>query len=91
MRKAPLEGDRGNAAHPRSGGDLGTVMQFGISLILATLAGSWLDRKFGTSPALLLAGMVVGAAAGFYSMYRKLTAQERDKAGRQRGSGDAGP
>ncbi len=63
-----------------SDGDLGSVLQFGISIILFTLIGSWLDRKFGTSPVLLLVGMGLGAGAGFYSMYSKLTASERKRA-----------
>jgi F0F1-type ATP synthase assembly protein I len=53
-------------------------MQFGISIILFTLLGNWLDGKFNTSPGLLLAGMVIGATGGFYGMYRKLTARERE-------------
>jgi hypothetical protein len=93
--KGPKSGGAGPRNTPRKGlagdggGDIGTAMQFGISIILFTLFGSWLDRRFGTAPALLLVGMAVGAAAGFYSMYTKLTARERE-AGRK-GSGKAGP
>jgi hypothetical protein len=71
---APQKAPRRNLG---SDGDLGSVMQFGVAIVLFTLVGNWLDGKYGTSPALLLVGMGVGTAAGFYSMYRKLTARER--------------
>ena len=59
----------------------GVGLQFALSIIVFLYAGQWLDRKLGTAPWLLLAGVFVGGAGSFYSMYRKLmAAQARDEA-----------
>lgn len=58
---------------PSDGGSLATAgLQFGMAIVVFALLGVWLDRKFGTSPWLVLAGVAIGAIGGFYSMYRKL-------------------
>lgn len=48
----------------------------GLTLALATvlflLLGWWADGRLGTAPLLTLAGALVGAAAGFYSMLQHL-------------------
>lgn len=62
---------------------------FGIQLLLTILLflylGRWLDGKFGTAPFLLIAGVFVGAAAGFYAMVKALSAEREtgDKGKRQ--------
>jgi ATP synthase protein I len=38
---------------------------FAASVLLGVGLGYWLDRKLGTSPWLLLAGSMLGLAAGF--------------------------
>lgn len=59
----------------------GLGLQFAASILVFLYAGQWLDRRLGTEPWLLLAGVFVGAGASFYSMYRKLMAiQARDEA-----------
>ena len=55
----------------------GAGLQFAISLVLFLLLGQWMDRKFGTSPVFLLAGVFIGGAGAFYSMYRKLSAAQK--------------
>ena len=40
-------------------------------------AGVWLDKRLGSTPWFTLIGVFVGAAGGFYSMYRKITASQR--------------
>lgn len=50
----------------------GFGFQFAASIVLFLFLGQWLDRKLGTSPWLLIAGVFLGAGAAFYSMYRKL-------------------
>jgi ATP synthase protein I len=55
----------------------GIGIQFAISILLFLYAGKWLDAKLGTAPWLLIAGVFVGAAASFYSMYRALTRPPR--------------
>jgi ATP synthase protein I len=52
-------------------------LQFAISVLLFLLAGQWLDGKFGTAPLFLMLFVFVGAGASFYSIYRKLVAQQK--------------
>ncbi len=43
-----------------------------MTIVLSALLGYWLDKKLGTSPWLLIVLVFVGAAAGFYSLYRRV-------------------
>ena len=58
--------------------ELSTV---GITLVLSTViglvAGYYADRWLGTSPWLLLIGLLFGIAAGFVSLFRSVKAAER--------------
>ena len=47
---------------------------FSIAIPPAVLAflGNWADQRFQTGPALLLAGVVLGALIAFYTLYRML-------------------
>jgi F0F1-type ATP synthase assembly protein I len=70
---------------PKSGDELnignfaGAGIQFALAIVLFLLAGQWVDRKLGTSPAFLLAGVFIGGAAAFYNLYRRITkAQKAD-------------
>jgi len=56
---------------------LGLGLQFGLAIILFMFAGKWLDARLGTSPWLLIIGVFTGAAAGFYSIYRRLMADQK--------------
>jgi ATP synthase protein I len=61
-------------------GDLaGVGLQFAGSIILFLLLGMWLDRKLGTDPWLLIVGVFTGGSAGFWSMYRRLVVEPRDR------------
>ena len=55
----------------------GIGLQFGFTILISAFAGVWLDNRLGTSPWLLLVFVFVGAAGGFYSMYRRVTAAQR--------------
>ena len=55
----------------------GAGLQFAITLVVFLFAGQWADKKLGTSPIFLLAGVFIGGAGAFYSMYRRLTAAQR--------------
>ncbi len=55
----------------------GAGLQFAVALVLCLLIGQWADRKLGTSPLFLLAGVFLGGSAAFYSMYRKLAAAQK--------------
>jgi F0F1-type ATP synthase assembly protein I len=49
-------------------------MQFFAAILFFVYAGNWLDRRLGTAPLCLLAGLFVGGGGAFYSSYRRLTA-----------------
>lgn len=52
----------------------GLYIGVGLQIVAATILGAWaglkLDEKLATGPCFLLGGLVVGCAAGFFSMYR---------------------
>lgn len=43
-----------------------------ISIAGGALVGVWLDRQFGTQPALLLVGLAAGVIVAFLGMFRLL-------------------
>jgi F0F1-type ATP synthase assembly protein I len=55
-------------------------MQFAGTFLLTGWLGWWLDGQLGTSPWLLLVGIFLGAAGGFYSLVSRLSppAKNRD-------------
>ena len=57
---------------PSAAAYAGVGLQFAITLLVCLFLGRWLDQRLGTAPWLLMAGVFLGAAAGIYSMYRKL-------------------
>jgi F0F1-type ATP synthase assembly protein I len=81
------QGRNGSPQHPDKGVSVGEYaglgIQFAASIVVFLYLGQWLDRKLGTAPWLLLAGVFVGAGGSFYSMYRRLmVAQAREDAAR---------
>lgn len=83
----PEPGSENPAPKPVSAGAgaaAGMGLTFAISVLMFLLAGQWIDRKFGTEPLFLIVFVFVGAGASFYSIYRKLTAQQRDDAQRRK-------
>jgi F0F1-type ATP synthase assembly protein I len=78
--------DTGTRGTPASqpGDVLGVGLQFALSIVLFLFVGRWLDEKLGTAPWLLLAGVMIGAAAGFYSLYRQLVIVPRERERRRR-------
>jgi F0F1-type ATP synthase assembly protein I len=71
--------NRGNRGSPVGGAEFaGIGVQFGLTILVFAFAGVWLDRRFGTSPWLLLICVFTGAGGAFYSMYRRVTATQRD-------------
>lgn len=71
-------GRRGTPAL-QAGEVLGVGLQFAASILFFLFVGRWLDEKLGTTPWLLLVGVLVGAAAGFYSLYRQLVIVPRER------------
>lgn len=60
-------------AHSEAARVAGVGLQFAASIVIFLLVGQWLDDRLGTEPWLLIVGVMVGAAAGFFSLYRQLT------------------
>ena len=73
-----------NRVSAGAGAAAGMGLTFAISVVMFLLAGQWIDRKLGTEPLFLIVFVFVGAGASFYSIYRKLTAQQRDNAERRK-------
>ena len=81
-KKELLAAARGEGAEDTPNPLVGLGLQFVVTLLVCLFVGQWLDRKFGTSPWLLLAGMLVGAALGFWSMWRVMRQEDADAARR---------
>ena len=60
---------------------LGELASVGITLVVATVlglaGGYWLDRWLGTSPWLMLVGLLFGITAGFVNLFRSAKRAER--------------
>lgn len=56
---------------------MGHGLTLALSVLLFLLLGWWLDERLGTAPLLLLLGALVGAAAGFYSLYHHIVEETR--------------
>ena len=69
--------------------ELGRYGGHGLTIALSTALFGWLgvqaDERLGTDPLFVLLGVFIGFGAGFYSMYRELTA---DGAGGEARPGD---
>ena len=61
---------------------LGELSSIGLTLVVATViglvAGYWADRWLGTSPWLLLLGLLFGIAAGFVNLFRSVNRADRE-------------
>ncbi len=55
----------------------GVGLQFALTIVVFAFAGIWLDKHLGTSPWMVILGVFVGAAAGFFSIYRQLMTASR--------------
>ena len=62
---------------------LGYGLTWALSTLLFLYFGTLADRWLGSKPALTLVGAFVGAAAGFYYMYRHLVPPPKKKDGAQ--------
>ena len=90
----PGSGDApGGPAPPTSFANVSSYAGLGVQFVLSILVflylGRWLDRTLGTEPWFLYIGVFTGATAGFYAMYRKLSAdQKREDASTRRARRD---
>ena len=67
---------------PSSWKPLYELSAVGITLVLSTViglaGGYYLDRWLGTTPWLLLTGLLLGIAAGFVNLFRSVTRAKDD-------------
>lgn len=70
-----------SALGQHAGWGLTIVVAMGLFLFL----GYQIDRRIGTLPLLTILGALLGAAAGFYSMYRKLMVDPQERRAGQQG------
>ena len=56
---------------------MGLGLQFVVAILVSLYAGMWLDGKLHTGPWLMLLGALIGASAGFYSMFRVLMSEDK--------------
>jgi ATP synthase protein I len=61
---------------------LGELSSIGLVLVVSTIiglvGGYYADRLLGTSPWLLLVGLVLGIVAGFVNLFRSVTRADRE-------------
>jgi len=57
----------------KSGALIGAVMALSSSIVACLIVGWLLDRWLGTSPWLIVAGIVVGSVAGFMHLIRVMS------------------
>jgi ATP synthase protein I len=82
---APMGALKGARVPPIKVGTVATGgVEFAAAILLGVFAGQWLDRRIGTTPWFVILGVVLGAAAGFYNLYRTLTTVRPHAASRAR-------
>ncbi|MCY4573665.1 MAG: AtpZ/AtpI family protein [Gemmatimonadetes bacterium] len=63
--------------------EAGRFVGFGISWLLTMLLFAWgglaLDRRIGTTPVLLILGILLGFAGGFCALYLRAVAEPADQ------------
>lgn len=50
---------------------VGLGLQFVVTILVCLFLGQWVDRKLGTTPWMLLVGVLLGAALGMWMMVRQ--------------------
>lgn len=58
--------------------------QLAATVVGGLLLGLWLDKKYGLSPWMTLAGMFVGSVGGFYNLIRVLTWHQGRRNGKEK-------
>lgn len=63
--------------------DLAAYSAVGINLVVSVLIGTYIgykaDQYLGTAPWLMIAGIIFGAVAGFYSLYEVMYRGEEEE------------
>ncbi len=61
-----------------------TGMEMGLSVLLLTLGGAWLDNRYDTSPWFTLAGAGLGIVGGFYALFTQVKRHSGEQSRRGR-------
>jgi ATP synthase protein I len=69
----------------------GLGLTWALSVLFFLLIGYWLDGRLGTLPWLTMVGAFIGAAGGFLSLYKTLTAAARAERSRRPAPPRRGP
>jgi F0F1-type ATP synthase assembly protein I len=69
--------DKGNGAKIAALRFSAVGIEFGLGALLGYLLGAWLDRRFGTYPVLTLLMLLLGLAAAFSSLIKRVLEIER--------------
>ena len=64
--------DRAPSSAVQSGGNASLGITFGATVLVFVGFGWWLDDRFGTSPWLLIVGMLLGSVGGIVSLVKKV-------------------
>lgn len=57
---------------------LGLGLQLAAAILVFFFIGSWADRKLGTEPWLMIAGVTVGAVGGFIQFFKSVSKLTRN-------------
>ena len=76
---APENGGKsgGDDGSPSPATYAGLGLQLLASILIFLYAGQWLDRRFGTKGIITVVSVLLGAGMAFYSLYRRLMADQR--------------
>jgi F0F1-type ATP synthase assembly protein I len=59
-------------SYSQAGTYIGSGFQFAGTMVAGLFGGRWLDEKLSTAPLFLISGILLGAVAGFYHLYKTL-------------------
>ena len=71
--------DRFLGTYVHAGAYISSGVTFAATIVFCLFAGWWLDERWSTSPLFLVSGIVLGSVAGFYHLYKTLTAEEPNR------------
>jgi ATP synthase protein I len=79
---------------PRRGKQLSTLakltsvgIEFSLSVLIGLLGGRWVDGKLGTSPWLMIVGLLLGVSAALRSLIRTARQANQESQSRTRDAG----
>lgn len=84
---SPASSDRSKSSPPSTAAELARHAGYGLTMALSAALFAWLgwrlDLRLGTRPLFLVIGCFLGFGAGFWSMYRSLVLEGRDRDARE--------